>query len=487
MQRIANDWPNASIRNAVASALMVLGLSGCMMGPDYARPAAPVPPEYKEAEGWKVAEPQDAFPRGPWWTIFGDPTLDALEAQVEISNQNVKVAEAQVRVANALTQQARSALFPSVQGDAAATRTKTAAGGGRVVNQGGNLISNNYTAALDASWELDLWGAIRRNVESSAASAQASEAQLAAATLSAQGTLAQSYWLLRVQDAQIALLKATVDQYQRSLQLTRNQYAVGVVGRLDVAQAETQLNSTQAQLIDSGILRAQLEHAIAVLVGKPPAEFSIAVTSTPWSFPGIPPGVPSQMLERRPDVAAAERSVVAANARIGVAEAAFFPTITLSAAGGFQSGNFVNLLSLPNQFWSIGAALAQTVFDAGLRSAQKAQADAAYDATVGTYRQTVLNGFQEVEDNLAALRVLEREAAVQDAAVEAARESVTITNNQYKAGTTSYLAVVVVQAAALNNERTALEIVARRLTASVGLVKALGGGWNADQLAQTAR
>ena len=458
----------------------VFSLAGCMMGPDYVRPIAPAPPAFKEAEGWKLAQPQDRVPKGNWWEVFGDATLNELEAQVDISNQNIKAAEAQVRAAQALTQSARSGLFPTISGAGAATRSK--APGSRVVNTAG--IGNNYNLAVDASWELDLWGRVRRSVESSEANAQATSADLAAARLSAQALLAQDYWTLRVLDAEIALFKTTIAGYERSLQLTRNQYSAGIVGRNDVVQAEAQLNSTRAQALDADVQRAQLEHAIAILIGKAPAEVSVAVVTQQWSFPVIPPGVPSELLERRPDIAAAERSVAAANAQIGVAEAAFYPTLSLSAAGGFQSASFVHQLSLPNQYWSIGAALAQTIFDGGLRKAQSAQAIAAYDATVAEYRQTVLGGFQEVEDNLVALRILEQEAAVQDAAVKAARESETITNNQYKAGTTNYLSVVVVQAAALNNERTSLAILGRRLIASVGLIKALGGGWNATELAQ---
>lgn len=457
-------------------------LAGCMMGPDYVRPPATAPAAYKEAAGWKVAQPQDNAPRGKWWEVFGDEKLNELAAQVDISNQNIKVAEANVRQARALTQAARAALFPALNADAAATRAKPAAGG-RVVNSS-PAIRNNYNVALDATWEIDLWGGIRRNVEASEASAQANVADLETAKLSAQGLLAQDYWLLRVQDAEIKLLDETVTAYEKSLQLTRNQFAVGVVGRNDVAQAEAQLKSTQAQALDADVTRAQLEHAIAILIGKPPADVSIAPLQMQWIFPDIPPGVPSELLERRPDVASAERGVAAANAKIGVAEAAFFPSLTLSGAGGYQSSGFAHLLTLPNQYWSIGAALAQAVFDAGLRRAQEAQAVAVYDQTVATYRQTVLNGFQEVEDNLVALRVLEQEASVQAEAVKAARESETITNNQYKAGTTSYLAVIVVQAAALTSERTALSILGRRLTASVGLIKALGGGWDASALAQ---
>jgi NodT family efflux transporter outer membrane factor (OMF) lipoprotein len=466
---------------AVAVTLAAAAMSGCMMGPNYSHPSAEAPQTYKEAAGWKVAQPQDNVPRGKWWSIFGDAKLDELEAQVDISNQNIKVAEANVRQAQALTQIARAALFPMVNANASATRSKPSTGGSAVNRPG---IANTYNVALDASWEIDLWGGIRRNVESHEASQQASVANLEVAKLSAQALLAQDYWLLRVADAEIALLNDTVAAYEKSLQLTRNQYVVGVVGRSDVAQAETQLKSTQTQALDAGVQRAQLEHAIAMLIGKPPAEVTIAVESVKWTFPVIPTGMPSELLERRPDIAAAERNVAAANAQIGVAEAAFFPSLTLSAVGGYQTSSFAHLFSLPTQYWSIGAAVAQAIFDAGLRSGQKAQAVATYDQTVATYRQTVLNGFQEVEDNLAALRILEQEAMVQDEAVKAARESVTITLNQYKAGTANYLAVVVVQAALLNNERTAIDILGRRLTASVGLVKALGGGWNASELAQ---
>lgn len=458
-------------------------LAGCMMGPDYVRPPAPATTAYKEAAGWKPAQPQDTAPRGKWWEAFNDAELNALEEQVAISNFNIQVAAAQVREAQALTQQARSALFPSVGLAAGATRAKSQAGGARDTGTPRN-ISNSYNVALAASWEIDLWGRVRRNIESNEASTQASVADLESARLSAQALLAQDYWLLRVADAEIALFDETVAGYEKSLQLTQNQYNAGIVSRNDVVQAQAQLKSTQAQALDAQVQRAQLEHAIALLIGKPPSELTIARTTPNWTFPEVPPGLPSELLERRPDIAAAERSVAAANAQIGVAEAAFFPALTLSAVGGFQSSSFAHLLSLPNQYWSIGAAVAQSIFDAGLRTAQKAQTVAVYDATVASYRQTVLNGFQEVEDNLVAMRVLEQEAAVQDEAVTAARQSVTITNNQYKAGTTTYLAVVVVQNAALNNERTALNIRGRRLAASVGLIKALGGGWNAVQLAQ---
>jgi len=465
----------ARLRAVAAFAFAAFAATGCMVGPDYVRPTADVPPAFKEMEGWKSAQPQDVAPRGNWWEAFGDPELDRLEAQVDISNQSIAAAAARVRNAQAATDAARAGLFPTVGAGAGAARSSRN-------TSGGTSSGTSYNIALDANWEIDLWGRVRRAVEASAATAQASDADLAAARLSAQALLAIDYFLLRVQDQQIALFEETAAGYERSLTLTRNQYAAGIVTRGDVTQAEAQLKSTQAQLIDARVSRAQLEHAIAVLIGKPPAELTIAPRTFTQAIPAIPGAVPSELLERRPDIAAAERRVAAANAEIGVAQAAFFPSVSLSATGGLQSSVLGSLLSLPARYWSLGAALAQTIFDAGLRSAQKAQAVAAYDETVAGYRSTVLTAFQEVEDNLAALTLLEREAAVQDEAVKAARESAIIANNQYKAGTANYLAVVVLQAAELNNERSALAILARRLAASVNLVKALGGGWDASSL-----
>jgi len=459
----------------------IAGLAACSVGPNYVRRPVETPSAYKEAQGWKQAEPRDEQSRGNWWEAFNDAQLDALVTQVAITNQTIKAAEARVREARALTQAARAAFFPIVTANASATRSgdRGGAGGGSVGSTGGQgaRVGNSYNVSLDVSWEIDLWGRVRRTVEASEATAEASASDLESAKLSAQAQLAEDYLLLRAQDAQIRLLNDTVAAYERSLQLTRNQYAVGVVGRADVAQAETQLKSTQAQAIDATVQRAQLEHAIAILIGKPPAEFSIAAEAVPTEFPVIPVELPSELLERRPDIAAAERRAAAANAQVGVAEAAFFPSLTLSATGGFQSSVLSQLFSLPSRYWSLGPAVAQIIFDAGLRRAQTAQAIATYDENVAKYRQTVLTGFQEVEDNLAALKILEREAAVQDEAVKAARESLAIVLNQYRGGTANYLAVVVIQAAALNNERTAISILGRRLTASVALIKALGGGW----------
>lgn len=457
--------------------------SGCTVGPDYVRPAAAVPAAFKEAGDWKPAQPRDDSSRGKWWEIFGDPHLNALIERVDISNQNILAAEAQFRGAQALVQQARAGYFPTL-----------GTGVSTIRSQSPNLPNaptttrptTTYNLPVNASWEPDLWGSVRRAVESSEANAQASAASLESARLSAQATLAQNYFLLRIADAQRKLLDDTVAAYERSLTLTKNRYDAGVAARVDVVQALTQLKSTQAQAIEIGVQRAALEHAIAVLMGEPPEQFSIAAIPLAVAPPPIPVGVPSELLERRPDIAAAERSVAAANAQIGVAIAAFYPTLTLSAAGGFRSTDAANWLSVPSRYWSVGAALAQVLFDGGLRSGVTAQARAAYDSNVAAYRQTVLTGFQEVEDNLAALRILAQEAAVQADAVAAARQSVELTTNQYKAGIVSYLNVVAVQTVALNNERTAVGILGQRLTASVLLVKALGGGWDAPTPASAA-
>ena len=462
-------------------ALALALLAGCAVGPDYRRPDVEVSAAYKEAAGWKVAEPQDESSRGNWWEIFGDPQLSALLESVDISNQNVLLAEARFRQARALVAQSRAALFPTLDASASITRSRSPSGliGGTTAGR----IVDNRSVGLSSSWEIDLWGRLRRAVESSAASAQASAADLAAARLSAQAELASDYFQLRVLDAQKQLLDDTVTAFGKSLELTRNRYTAGVAAKVDVVQAETQLKSTLAQAIDTGVQRAQLEHAIAILVGKPPSEFSIAPVPLAATMPRVPLGLPSELLERRPDVAAAERRAAAANAQIGVAKAAYFPSLTLSASGGFRSANAADLFTTPSRFWSIGPALAQSIFDAGLRSAQTEQAIAAYDATVAQYRQAVLAGFQEVEDNLAALRILEEEAKVQDDAVRAAHESVVLTTNQYKAGIVSYINVVTVQTTQLSNERTAVGILGRRLVAAATLVKALGGGWSAQELA----
>jgi NodT family efflux transporter outer membrane factor (OMF) lipoprotein len=456
---------------------LLLGLSACAVGPDYVKPDVATPSEFKEAAGWKQAQPQDNFKRNKWWKAFDDSDLDDLEERVNVSNQNIKLAEAQYHQATALVKETQASFFPTISLDAAETRSGAgSAPAGTTSSRRG--IHNLYSTSLTASWEPDFWGKVRRQLESSEATEEAFAADLELARLSMQATLASDYLQLRVLDAQQRLLDNAVADYEKSLKVTQNQYSVGVAARSDVVQAETQLHTTKAQAIDIGVQRAQLEHAIAILVGVPPAEFSITPVNAIPAVPDIPVAVPSALLERRPDIAAAERNAAAANAQIGVTEAAWFPNITLSAQGGFENGGFVNWLTVPNRFWSIGPSLVETVFDAGLRSAQTEAAVAVYDQNVATYRQTVLAGFQEVEDNLASLRILGEEAMAQRVAVESAEKEVAIVLNQYKAGTVSYLNVVVAQTTALTNERTELTILSNRLVAAATLIKALGGGWN---------
>jgi NodT family efflux transporter outer membrane factor (OMF) lipoprotein len=474
-------WARGFIRIIIISGFTLL--IACKVGPDYVRPKAVTPGAYKEMAGWKVAQPQDEVPHGAWWKLFHDPQLNAFEEQVNISNQNVLAAEAQFRQALALIQVARASYFPTLTAGASYTRSLLSSNG----PAGGTAASSPHPFSdlvlpFDFSWELDIWGRVRRTVEANRASAQASAADLEGMRLSSQGTLAQTYFQLHALDSEKQLLEATVIAYQKDLDLTKNRYASGVASREDVLLAETQLKTTQAQAIDVGVQRAQMEHAIALLVGKPPSDFSISIEPLVAVPPSIPVGVPSELLERRPDIAAAERSVAAANAQIGVAVAAFYPTVTLNASGGLEAKNFSNWFAWPSRFWSVGPAITETVFEGGLRRAVTDQARAVYDQNVANYRQTVLTGFQGVEDNLAALRILEQEAQVQEEAVKAAAQSLTVTTNQYKAGIVSYLNVIVAQAILLNNEQTAISILGRRMVASVLLIEALGGGWDASAL-----
>ncbi len=468
-------------------------LAACSVGPDYVRPQMDIGPAvFKEGQNWKPAQPRDLSADGKWWEMFGDPQLNALVEQVDISNQNLALAEANFRSAVALVQSSRSAYSPTLAASAGASRGRSGSAGSSSgasassnsssSSSGSGSVRNSYTFSLTASWEADIWGKVRRDVESSQASAQASAADLAGARLSAQAQLAQNYLQLRVLDAQQQLLEDTVQAYQRSLQVTQNQYAAGLVAKSDVIQAQTQLKSAQASALDNGVTRAQVEHAIALLVGKTPAEFSLPRAPLTAVAPPVPQGVPSMLLERRPDVAAAERRVASANAKIGVAKAAYFPSLTLSASGGYQSSTFADWFTLPGRVWSLGPQLAQTIFDGGARAAATDQAIATYDGTVATYKQTVLTAFQDVEDNLAALRILEQEAAVQGEALQAARQAVTLVTNQYKAGTVSYVNVITAQATALSAELTSLNILNRRMAASVLLAKALGGGWDGHGL-----
>ena len=454
----------------IISLLLVLVLSSCLMGKDYQRPETEKSVTFKEAGSWKQAEPKDSVIKPKWWESFGDKELNILADQVVISNQNIKAAEASYRQAQALVTQARSALFPTIALEGNAARNKTQLQG----------IRNNYNVSLATSgWEIDVWGRIRRSVEASEATANASEADLAAATLSAQSDLVVNYFSLRIADEQKRLLASTVNNYERSLELTQNLYNAGVGAKVDLLQAKTQLDTARAQMIDIDNTRAKLEHAIAILMGKAPANFTLAATTNIPVIPGIPVTLPSALLERRPDIAAAERRMIAANANIGVAKAAYFPNLLLSASGGYESNAFSNLFSLPQRVWSIGPTLAQTVFDAGFKFAQTRAAVAAYDVTVANYRQTVLSAFGEVEDNLAALTVLGKEAEVQQNAVSDAEATSVIFLNQYKSGIVSYLSVVTAQNTEFNNKLNYLNIVKQRLIAAAGLIKALGGGWDA--------
>ena len=466
------------IRRLAASLVAALTIAGCSVGPDYVRPLVDTPAAYKKGKGaaWKVAQPRDDARRGDWWSLFADARLDDLVRQVSVSNQTLLASEAQFRQATALMQGARAAWFPSLTGGLSETRSRPSATTGPVVGVSTSKRTI-FSAPLNLSWEADLWGRIGRTVEAGEAGAQASAADLENVRLSLQATLALNYFQLRALDAQIRLLESTVEAYTRSLELTTNRYRVGVVARSDVAQALTQLKSTQVQALDLSVSRAQLEHAIAVLLGKAPAEFSIEALPLAGLPPAVPVGLPAELLERRPDIAAAERRVAAANAQIGVAAAAFYPAATLSAAYGVQSATTAQWFTLPSRFWSVGPALAMTLFDGGRRRAASNQAIAAYDATVANYRATVLTGFREVEDNLVALKVLEEESELQAAAVRAAEESLGHALNQYKAGTVTYLQVVTAQATALANQRAAADILGRRMSSSVQLVKALGGGW----------
>jgi NodT family efflux transporter outer membrane factor (OMF) lipoprotein len=456
--------------------IILMVISGCSVGPDYKRPDAPVPASFKELKGWREALPRDQEIKTKWWEAFGDPILNTLAEQVNVSNQSIALAASQYRQAQALVQLARANYFPTVGAGTTYTHSLPPGGGGTY-----NAV-DQHQVSLNAAWEVDLWGRVRRQVESSSASAEASFADLQAMRLSMQTELALNYFQLRTLDAQKKNLDEAVGAYGKALELTQNRYKAGVVAKADVAAAQTQLKSTQAQAIDVGVQRAQLEHAIALLTGKPPADFSLP----PVTFAGpqikIPVGIPSDLLERRPDIASAERKMAAANAQIGVAKAAYYPSLTLSGSLGYQSAALASLFTTPSFFWALGPmALATTLFDGGARKAQTQQAMAAYDGTVAFYRQTVLAGFQEVEDNLAALRILDEEAQMQEQAVNSAHESVTLTTNQYRAGIVNYLNVVTVQAIALTNERAAISISGQRLKAAVLLVKALGGGWSAPE------
>lgn len=447
------------------------------MGPDYSRPETPLPAAFKENAEWKLAKPGQTVP-ADWWKAFGDPDLTRLEQEVG-KNFSLAQAEAQFRQSAAAAENARAGLFPRITGSAAYNRFISPIGQNQIIPG----IRQTFNTAIAATWELDLWGRIRRQVEAGEAAAAANAATAQALKLSLQAQLAQNYFQLRSLDAQKQVLADTVKAFAKTLELTKNRYTAGVAGKADVVQAETQLTSTQAQLADLDVARSQLEHSIATLIGKAPADFSLAPTADLAGIPDIPSALPSALLERRPDIAAAEEQMIAANAQIGAAKAAFFPNLTLNFTNGFQSGKLERLLTTASHYWALGpAAAALPLFEGGTRNAQLKQAAAAHEAATAAYRQTVLNGLKEVEDNLSALKALETEADALDRSIRTGREAVELTTNQYKAGTVSFQNVLVAQTAALANERSAIGVHGNRLNATVLLVRALGGGWERAKL-----
>ena len=469
-------------RAAGAAALAGVMLGGCMVGPDYVRPSAPMTPAFKETDGWKVAEPSDHLPRGAWWEIFGDPELNALQAQLDPANQNLRIAEARLREARAAIRFNRAALFPTLSASFGPSILRESAHQPFASQSLTNLRSGDLIASIDLSYEVDLWGRIRRTVAAARHEATATAADLETARLSLHAELAIDYFELRAVDAQKQLLDETVTAFEAALKLTTTRFQGGAAPKSDVAQAQTQLDTTRAQATDVTVQRAQLEHAIAILLGRPPADFGVPPRPLDARPPDIPAGLPSQLLERRPDIAAAERRVAEANEQIGIAKAAYYPALVLNASVGFEGTTFGNLLNASSLLWSVGASLSQTIFDGGRRRATSDSVRAAYDATVASYRQTTLTAFQQVEDNVAALRILEKEAQEQRRAVESAQLSLQLFSIRYRGGVDNYLQVITAQTVTLTNQRAEIDILSRRMVASVLLVKALGGGWDVADL-----
>jgi NodT family efflux transporter outer membrane factor (OMF) lipoprotein len=484
------------LKSIASLTVLTMALSACAVGPSYVRPSAPLSPAFKEApnaqNGWSPAQPMDTIPKGAWWSVFDDPVLDGLEKRVVINNQNVAASEAAYREAQALTAADRATFFPTLGVTGSGTRSgggsRGGSGGsivttgtGTVVSTGGGSVTT-YNVAADASWAPDLWGKIRRQVESDVATSQADAAELAAATLSAQEELATDYITLRVLDEEKRLYDDTVAAYKRSLQITQNQYNAGTVAKTDLITAQTQLIGTQAQDVDIGVARAQNEHAIALLVGVPPAELTITPTTLSRTVPVAPAGVPSTLLQRRPDIAQYERTMKAENALIGVQVAAYFPDLTLSGSYGFAASNLSHLFASSASIWSYGANISETILDFGARRAEVKRAKAAYDQSVAQYRETVLAAFQGVEDELAALRIYQSESTLRDQAATSAKLATQLTLNQYRAGTQPYTAVVTAQTTQLADEQSVLSILQERQIASVTLIADLGGGWSSADL-----
>jgi len=476
--------------SGVIALMLVLLLAGCTVGPKYVKPSVPstatykedLPASFKESDQWQPARPGDQTSRGNWWEIFGDPELNKLEEQIASSNQSLKVAEARFREARAAIRFNRAAQFPTISTSPSASYVKSSDYSPNFPSKIQQSSKGDFVLPFDLSYELDLWGRVRRSVAAAREEAQATAADYETAKLSLEAELALDYFELRSADAQKQLLDDTVKAYTDNVQLTLRRFKGGVAPKADVAQAQTQLDTTRVQDTDVTVQRAQFEHAIAILIGKPPAEFSLAAAPLNNQPPSTPVGLPSELLQRRPDIAAAERRVAEANQQIGIARAAYFPTVTLGGTAGFSGSQGSNWFGWPSGFWAVGPALAQTLFDAGRRRATSESARANYDATVATYRQTSLTAFQEVEDNVAALRILENETQQQQQAVASSQESLQLFTNRYKGGVDTYLQVITAQTIELANERNAIDILRRRLDASVLLIKALGGGWNVSNL-----
>ena len=482
------------MKSRIFTILISLGsllLAGCMVGPKYAKPNTPMAPNFKEQppesfksdSNWKAASPSDQVIRGNWWESFGDPQLNALEEQVTAANQNLKVAEARLREARDLIRFNRSSLFPTISTAPSVVNERLSANQPYFAKSQANNGTGDFNLPFDLSYEVDLWGRVHRTINASREEAQATAADLQTASLSLHAELALDYFELRSADAQKQLLDDTVKAYTDALTLTQNRFQGGAAPKSDVAQAQTQLEAAQVQDTDITVARSQFEHAIATLIGQPPAKFSLPpAPQTRFQLPTIPVGLPSTLLERRPDIAAGERRVAEANEQIGIARAAFFPTLVIGAEGGFQGSTATNWLNWPSRMWAVGPQLSETLFDAGRRRATSDAAKANYDATVATYRQTTLTAFQEVEDNLAALSILESEAAQQHRATASAQESLQLFTNRYEGGVDNYLQVITAQTIALANERNDIDIQLRRMDASVLLVKAVGGGWDVSHL-----
>ena len=480
------DKKNRKSYGRAATFILVLAgmlqVVGCAVGPKYKTPAVPAPPAYKEMGNWKTAQPSDQNLGGNWWEIFQDPQLNALEQQINVSNQNLKAAVAQYQEARAALRFNRADYYPTITTDPSATRQRFSANRPQSVGQGRTF--NDFVFPIDLSYQVNAWGRISKNVEASREQAQASAADLAVVNLTLHADLAVDYFAARTLDAEEKLLQDTVTQYQQALQYNEDRYQGGLASEVEVEQARTILETTRAQMVDVGVARAQFEHAVAVLLGKPPAEFSLPPLPLTAPPPSIPVGLPSELLERRPDIAAAERRVAVANSQIGLAKVAYYPLINLFASGGFESGTITTLFQGPSAFWTVGPAAALTLFDGGRRRAASDQAKAGYDFAAASYRETVLGAFQQVEDNLAALNILEREAGVQATAVEHAQRSLDLSKIRYEGGVATYLEVITAQNAALSDEVTAVNILGRRMASAVLLIEALGGGWDKSTLPQ---